>query len=213
MLLREGRAHEAEQAYRDVLRSDWRNPDLHDGLGIALLTQGRVKESFEEFDRAVKLDSEKLLYRIHRGMARADLGRYAEAEEDFRAADASPLPEDRLDVAVSRGRMRQRQGDFAGAEEQFAAALSRDPRSFDALLGRGVARESRGNIAAAAEDYLEAVKLQPKSPEANLRLGLALVTLKKKALGKRYLERAVELDPAGDAGSKARMVLESITGT
>jgi Tfp pilus assembly protein PilF/HAMP domain-containing protein len=209
VLLREGRVREAEQAYREVLRSDARNPELHDGLGVALLTQGRTRESAEEFDRAVRLESGKALYRIHRGMARADLGRYAEAEEDFRAADASASPEDRLDVAVSRGRMRQRQGDFAAAEEQFAAALARDPKSFDALLGRGVARESRGNFAAAAEDYLEAVRLQPKSPEANLRLGLALVTLKKKALGRRYLERAVELDPGGDAGTKARLVLDS----
>jgi len=79
----------------------------------------------------------------------------------------------------------------------------------DALLGRGMARESRKDFAAAAEDYLEAVRLQPRSPEANLHLGLALVTLKKTALGRRYLERTVELDPTGDAGAKARLLLEN----
>jgi len=100
-------------------------------------------------------------------------------------------------------------GDYAGAETEFTAAIARDPKSFDALLGRGVARESRREFAAAAEDYLEAVRLQPKNPEANLRLGLTLLTMKKTALGRRYLERTVELDPSGEAGAKARLLLES----
>ena len=209
VLLREGRAREAEAAYRDVIRSDPKNADLRDGLGVALMIQGHIRESLEEFDRAVKLDSEKSLYRIHRGIARTQAGRYGEAEEDFRVAESSPAPEDRLDVAINRGRMRQRMGEYAAAETLFTAALARDPKSFDALIGRGVARESRGDYAAAAEDYLEAVRLQPKSPDANLRLGLTLVTMKKTALGRRYLERTVELDPAGDAGAKARLLLES----
>ena len=209
VLLRDGRAHEAEVAYRDVVKSDPKNADLRDGLGVALMIQGHIRESLEEFDRAVKLDPEKSLYRIHRALARTQAGRYGEAEEDFRVADGSPSAEDRLDVAINRGRMRQRMGEYAAAEALFSGALARDPKSFDAVIGRGVARESRGDYAAAAEDYLEAVRLRPKSPDANLRLGLTLVTMKKTALGRRYLERTVELDPAGDAGAKARLLLES----
>ncbi|HSS44330.1 MAG TPA: tetratricopeptide repeat protein, partial [Thermoanaerobaculia bacterium] len=105
--------------------------------------------------------------------------------------------------------MRQRQGDYAAAEAEFAAALARDPKSLAARIGRGVAREARGDLSAAAEDYLEAVRLDPKNPDANLRLGLALVTLKKNALGRRYLERTIELDPGGETGAKARLLLES----
>ena len=209
VLLREGRAHEAEEAYRDVLRFDSKNAEVRDGMAVALLMQGKLRESLAEFDRAVKLAPEKPLYRIHRGMALTRAGRYAEADEDFRYAETSPLPEDRLDVAIHRGELRQRQGDFTGAEAEFTAALARDPKSFDAALGRGVAREARGDFAGAAEDYLEAVRIQPKSAEANLRLGLALVTLKKNSLGRRYLERTIELDPAGEAGARARQLLEA----
>ena len=101
------------------------------------MIQGHIRESLDEFDRAVKLDPEKSLYRIHRAMARTQAGRYGEAEEDFRVADGSPSAEDRLDVAINRGRMRQRMGEYAAAEAQFSGALARDPRSFDALIGRG----------------------------------------------------------------------------
>lgn len=209
VLLRDGRAVEAERAYREVLPNDPKNPEVHDGLGVSLLLQGRYKESYSSFDRAVNLDSEKPLYRIHRGMASIELGRFKEADADFDRAESSPLPEDRLDAAINRGRLKQRQKDFAAAEEAFSTALSRDPKSSAALMGRGVARESRGWMEGAAEDYLEAVRIDPKNAEATLRLGLALVTMKKTALGRRYLERTIELDPTGETGAKARLLLES----
>jgi tetratricopeptide (TPR) repeat protein len=209
VLLKQGRAREAEDAYREALREDPKKPDLYDGLGLALLAQGKLQEGLAAFDKAVKLDPEKALFRIHRGMVLTQLNRYGEAEEDFRVAENSPSPDDQFDLALNRGRMRLRMSDYSVAEAQFAIAVARDPRSVEALLGRGAAREARGDFSGAAEDYLEAVRLAPKSPEANLHLGLTLVTMKKTALGRRYLERTVELDPNGDSGAKARLLLEA----
>ena len=208
VLLREGRAAEAERTYREVLPDDPQNPEVHDGLGVALLMQGRVKEAFTSFNRAVELDGEKPLYRIHRGMASLELGRFPEAEADFQVGENSPGAEDRLDAAINRGRLKQRQKDFVAAEEAFSVALSRDPKSSAALIGRGIARESRGALEPAAQDYLEAIRIEPKNADAHLRLGLALVTMKKTALGRRYLERTIELDPTGETGAKARLILE-----
>ena len=175
VLLREGRAAEAEKAYREALPNDSKNPEVHDGLGVALLMQGRFKD----------------------------------AEADFRAGESSPSPEDRLDAAINRGRLKQRQKDFTAAEDAFSEALSRNPKSSSALIGRGIAREARGALEPAAEDYLGAIRLEPRNAEAHLRLGLVLVTLKKTALGRRYLERTIELDPAGELGAKARLLLDS----
>ena len=138
VLLRDGRYHDAEVAYRDVIRSDPKNPELYDGLGVALIMQSKVRDSLDPFDRAIKLAPDKGSYRVHRAMARIELGRYPEAEEDLRAADGSTVPEDRFDALVHRGRMRQRQGDYPGAEHEFSGALSHDPKSFDALIGRGL---------------------------------------------------------------------------
>jgi tetratricopeptide (TPR) repeat protein len=210
VLLREGRYADAEKAYRDFLKNDSKNPDAHDGLGIALLSQGENLGALTAFNDAVKLSPEKLLYRIHRGMAYTKLGQYKEANEDFRLAESSTDPLDQLDLAVQLGKLRQQQGDFPAAEAFYAKALSRDPKNFEATLGRGVAREAQGRLEAAAQDYLDAVKLQPKNANANLHLGLVLVTLHREALGRRYLERTVDLDPGGDAASRARLILESL---
>jgi len=175
--------------------------------------QGRIKEAFASFDRAVGLDKEKPLYHVHRGMASLELGRYDDAEGDFQVAENSPELEDRIDAAINRGRLKQRQRDFAAAEQAFSVALSRDPKSTAALIGRGIARESRGELEPAAQDYLEVIRLEPRNAEAHLRLGLALVTMKKTALGRRYLERTIELDPTGETGAKARLLLEGSSPT
>ncbi len=209
VLLRQGQAVEAERAYRDVLKDDPKNPDLQDGLGSALLMQGRSKEALVFFDEAVEATPNSASYRINRGLCYIELRRYADAEVDFRVADASSNPEDKLAAAMNRGRLRQIQGDYPGAEAQFNIALTHDASSFAGWLGRGVAREAQGEHAEAAGDFLEAVRLQPRNADANLRLGLTLLELKKGALGCRYLERAYEIDPTGDAGSKARLVLEA----
>lgn len=208
VLLRDGQCLEAEKAFQDVIRSDPKNAELYDGLGVSQLCQGKVKESLDALDHAIRLVPNRPSFRIHRACAHTEAGHYDLAEDDFKWADSSSVPEDRMETAINRGRLRQRQGDYARAEAEFTLALTMEPQSYPALMGRGVARESRGDISAAAEDYLEAVRVQPKNPEANLRMGLALLSLKKYALGRRYLERTVELDPIGDLGAKARVLLE-----
>ena len=208
VLLRDNRPADAERAFRDVLKEDPKNPGVYDGLGVALMMQGRFRDALPYLDKAVALGPENGSYRNNRGVARMELGQYKEAAEDFNVAEKSQNPDDRLSATINRGRLDQRQGDFTGAEQEFTNALARDPKSFAASLGRGVAREAKGDLQGAAEDYLLCVKLEPSSAEANLRLGTCLVALHKVDLGRRYLQKAAEIDPDGDAGARARLELD-----
>jgi tetratricopeptide (TPR) repeat protein len=211
VLLREGRASEAEKVYREVLPMDSKNPEVHDGLGASLLIQGKPKEAEASFDDAVELAPDRALYLIHRATARIQRGKFPEAAQDLQQAEQLGGPTDRFDIALQWGDLRQRMGEFAGAEVEYSKALTIGAQDlFAAYFGRGVARESQGNFGGAAEDYLEAVRLRTKSAEANLRLGLALVQLRRVPLGRRYLERTVELDPGGESGERARILLDSI---
>jgi Tfp pilus assembly protein PilF len=209
VLLRENRPAEAEKAFREVIKDDPKNAEVQDGLGLSLLMQGRFQESLPYLDKAVDLAPHNASYRNNRGVALMELGKYKEAAADFDAAENSVNPDDRLSATINRGRLLLRQGNFAGAEQVFTNALARDPQSFAAAFGRGAAREAAGDLEGAAEDYLTAIKLDSTSAEANLRLGLCLVSLHKPDLGRRYLQRAVDLDPTGDTGAKARLLLEN----
>ncbi len=210
VLLRDNRPIEAEKAFKECVKDDPKNPEVLDGLGVSILMQGRYKDSLPYLDKAVTMAPENGSYRNNRGVARMELGQFKAAEEDFAAAALSNNPDDRLSATVNLGRLKQRTGDYKGAEQEFSTAIARDPKSYAAFIGRAVARESQGNLEGAAEDYLTAVKLEPTSPDANLRLGMVLVSLHKPDLGKRYLQRAVDLDPAGDTGAKARLLLENM---
>jgi Tfp pilus assembly protein PilF len=210
VLLRDSRPAEAEKAFRQCLKDDPKNPEVLDGLGVAMVMLARYKEALTPLDKAVSLAPENGSYRNNRGVARMELGQYVGAQEDFTAAAASQNPDDRISANINLGRLRQREGNFSAAEQEFTVALARDPKSYAAYIGRAVARESAGNEEGAAEDYLAAVKLDPQNAEANLRLGMILVSLHKPDLGKRYLQRAVDLDPAGNTGAKARMLLDGL---
>jgi Tfp pilus assembly protein PilF len=210
VLLRDGRPLEAEKAFKDCLKDDPKNPEVLDGLGVSMVMQGRFKDALVPLDKALSISPNNGSYRNNRGVARMELGQYAGAEEDFQAAESSQNPDDRLSATINLGRLRQRQENYAAAQEQFSIAIARDPKSYAAFIGRAVARESAGNLEGAAEDYLNAVKLEPLSASANLQLGMVLVSLHKPDLGKRYLQRAVDLDPAGDVGAKARLLLENM---
>lgn len=209
VLLRENRPAEAEKAFREVLKEDPKNPEVQDGLGLSLLMQSRFEEALPYFDKALDLAPHNASYRNNRGVALMELGKFKEAAADFDAAEHSVNVDDRVSATINQGRLLQRQGNYAGAEQAFSNALARDPQSFAAAFGRASARESAGDLEGASEDYLAAIKLNPSSAEANLRLGLCLVTLKQTDLGRRYLQRAVDLDPMGDTGAKARLLLES----
>ena len=210
VLLRDGRPAEAEKAFRDCLKDDPKNPEVLDGFGVSMVMQGRYNDALVPLDKALTISPENGSYRNNRGVARMELGQYKGAEEDFTAAEASQNPDDRLSATLNLGRLRQREGNYVAAQEQFAIAIARDPKSYAAFIGRAVARESAGALEGAAEDYLSAVRLEPQKPDANLRLGMVLVSLHKPDLGKRYLQRAVDLDPAGDTGAKARLLLENM---
>ena len=209
VLLRDNRPAEAEKAFRECLKDDPKNPEVLDGLGVSLLMQARYKDALGPFDKAVGMAPENGAFRNNRGVALMELGQFKAAQDDFLIAAASQNSEDRVSAAINLGRLYQREGDYPEAESQFSAAVARDPKSYAAFTGRAVARESAGNLEGAAEDFLMAVKLDPTNADANLRLGMVLITMHKSDLGKRYLQRAAELDPAGETGAKARLLLEN----
>lgn len=208
VLLRDNRPAEAEKAFRECLKDDPKNPEVLDGLGVAMLMQARYKDSLVPLDKAVALAPENGSYRNNRGVVLMELGRFKDAQDDFTVAAASQNSDDRLSATINLGRLWQREGDYAAAEAEFSSAIARDPKTYAAYIGRAVARESAGHLEGAAEDFLAAVKLDPTNADANLRLGMVLISMQKADLGKRYLQRAVDLDPAGDTGARARLLLE-----
>jgi Tfp pilus assembly protein PilF len=206
VLLSEGNAAEAENAFREALKQDPDNPEMLNGLGLSLLMMSRAREAVPEFDKAIKIAPGKGSYLNNRGAARLETGDTAGAEDDFLKAYESPNSGDKESALINLGRSRYRRGRFEESEESLTRAIALNP-TFDALTARGVTREARQNEEGAVSDFLAALRLKPENPSALLRVGLGLVVMQKTDLGHRYLRRICELAPDSVEATRARVLL------
>lgn len=108
------------------------------------------------YSEAIEYDDEWVAAYAGRGLARLELGAYAEAVEDFDRAMA--LGHDRADLFIKRGDAHLQIADYDQAETDYARALEVAPESVDALLGRARCRWRQGRYAQAAEDFSRALE-------------------------------------------------------
>ncbi len=127
----------------------------------ALFHLGRFEEVVAAFDRYLEIGKPlESVYR-GRGLARAELGRYPGAIEDFtKALELSPTSA----VQAYRGWMHLGVDAPKLALRDFELAIELDPRNGDAYSGRGVVHAGQGRYREATRDAAEAIRLGPPSP-------------------------------------------------
>jgi tetratricopeptide (TPR) repeat protein/predicted Ser/Thr protein kinase len=186
-------------AYVDVLR--WR--------GEVLLVQGKWAEAAAAFDAYLHKGGtvSAAIYR-QRALARVQLGRHAEAVEDYgRALDATPKADERVPLCLARGQEYLALNALQPALRDFEEVLGLAPDDADARLGRAHIRVKLGDTEKGVADADRAVKGEPPSKEPRLWHGAARVYAQAAAqmqieqgskgsqawLQSRYQERAVVL--------------------
>ncbi|HEY8429297.1 MAG TPA: tetratricopeptide repeat protein [Sandaracinaceae bacterium] len=107
--------------------------------------------------------------RNRRGLARELLGRFEEAEDDYRAA--TRLDPRAHDAWINLGRLCRRSGRHAEALVAFDEAVRRAPTDADAHLGRGLSRAALGDVEGGRADFERAAELAPNDAEPLLALG------------------------------------------
>ncbi len=101
---------------------------------------------------------------VDRGLARAELRRYAAAEGDFsRAIEINPR---RAEAFVFRAAARRYMDKLKTAETDVEQALMIDPENPLALLERGILRRLGGNDAGARQDWLLVIEVSPDTQPA-----------------------------------------------
>jgi tetratricopeptide (TPR) repeat protein len=129
----------------------------------ALLKAGKYAEAERAFTEYLRLGGrpDADVY-SGRGHARMELGRYADAVEDYTLA-LTRLTDPRLtaELHVHRGWAYVFVEAWKLGEAEFAAALRRDPQGVDSRIGHGFCRVMQGDYRHAVEEAEEAWRLRP----------------------------------------------------
>ncbi|PTB22444.1 glycosyltransferase [Trinickia symbiotica] len=144
-------------------------------FGGLLATDGNFDAALEQFDAALRLDSNHLPSLIRRGNAMVALRRYESALVDYdRALGVSPLL---LDALCNRGAALRALGRYQDAMETYERALTVDPRSYESLYNLGNVLRDLQRYAEALHNYERALEIVPNHTEILSAKGRTLVDL------------------------------------
>jgi serine/threonine protein kinase/predicted Zn-dependent protease len=161
LLLSAGKASEALASLDAALALKKDHPAAQRLRGEVLFRTGRFEEVVAAFDHY--LESGKPLESVYRGrgLARAELGQYPGAIDDFtKALELNPTSA----VQAYRGWTHLVVDAPQLALRDFELAIKLDPQNGDAYNGRGFVRASLGDHRKAIDDAAEALRRGPQSP-------------------------------------------------
>jgi Flp pilus assembly protein TadD len=146
----------ATKAYQTAYQIDPYRDDIHVKLGNLYFSQNKFEDARKEYAEAVRLNA-STVNRYALGQAYIELGRYAEAENQY--SEIQRMAPDQAGGYLGMGQAFSRQGRYDKAISQFEEAISRDPELYDAYAQIGYAQADSGDMesAQAMVDYLEGV--------------------------------------------------------
>lgn len=167
-LQRNGQPQQAEAAYREALRLDPQDAELHYDLGGLLLDQGRPEEATACFRSALALAPGHPQVLLQLGNALSAQGRYADAAESLQAA----LRGDPSDPAAhyNLGNALRELGQPQQAADCYRAALRLAPNDADSHNNLGNVLRELGRLDEAIACYRQALRLSPRLHHARMHL-------------------------------------------
>ena len=167
-----GRADEAEQLYRAVLRADAQNADALNLLGVLEYERGRNLEALDWLSKAVAGSSRTAMYHNNLGLVLMALRRHRDAAARFEQAGQldQRLPDAFYNLGVARQELGQ--VDEAIAAYEKALTLAEDPVTLNNL---GAAYLKCGRGEQAIRCFERAIQLQPDHADAMFNLAGALL--------------------------------------
>jgi eukaryotic-like serine/threonine-protein kinase len=171
-LIRAGRADEAEDVLRDLLRQGLETPSLYNHLGASLDARKRHAAAEAAYRKAIALAPDFALAHSNLGLCLDDQQKQAEAEAACRkAVDIAPTE---ADAHYHLGNVLARRQKPAAAEAAFRKTIALEPGAVAAHYNLGNALSSQGRHEEAEACYRTAIGLRPDFALAHNNLGMAL---------------------------------------
>lgn len=192
----QGNVEEAIQGYSEALKDSGlandRRAALLNDRAVAYVRAGKVKQAFDDYNRALKAFAEYPAVYNNRGNLLLSLGQYDEALKDF---DRAVLLAPTYAAAYSnRGNARLKLGQVQAAIEDFTQAIKLMPASAASLSGRGLAFLDLGKPHAAIRDFSRAVNANARFASGYRNRAEARLAVGQSEIAIEDLSRAIAFD-------------------
>jgi len=174
-------------------------------LGSALYWQGKKKEAFEAYDKAIQANPVSPLGYWYMANTFFLDGQTKKAIEFYRKTVG--LTPSNAYYWLTLGNAYMKDKEFPEAAEAYKMALSAYPSYFDARINLGVAYSKQGLLNEAFEEYQQALKLDPESPQGYYHIGNICEAIGQKERAKEFWGEALKKDPTY---TNARIRLEKM---
>jgi tetratricopeptide (TPR) repeat protein len=171
-------------------------------LGRALRRAGHPVDALAELRRGVGVSAAKLdvLVSLHWEIARVQMDRHDFVQTLTTCQVLGKLPRAAAEEHACNAAADLVQLRSTAALEETAAALSRDPRCYEARLAEGRALDFALDAAKSEAAYRAAIALRPDAQEPRVGLGRMLWRNGRRDDGVAELRHAVQVDPNGPEG-------------
>ncbi len=179
----QGRLHEAEAIYRQILQADPKQPDALHLLGVVAHQAGHDESAVELIGRALAVNPRHADAHYNLGNALLRMGRAKDAADSFRKA--VKIKSGFVEALCNLGVALKELGDLDEAAKSQRKAIALNPNYAEAHNNLGVALKEMGRPSEALDHFRKAAALNPGYAEALANLGNGLKD-------KGELENAVE---------------------
>jgi tetratricopeptide (TPR) repeat protein len=185
---------DVETRFREAAQEGQANADLIlEALALAYLDSYRLGAAQQCLNELLSREPDHVRAYVWRGYVRIGMGRYEEAEADFRKALE-------LDPHCDEARLRLGEGLLTGkrpaeALSHFRYLHDQGKDSLDVLMGLARCERQLGQTAEARRLLQQADAQYPKSPAVLRELGEVALSANQPAEAERWLRRALDADP------------------
>jgi tetratricopeptide (TPR) repeat protein len=190
---RAGLLNEAEQLYRQVLKTHPKSFDCQHLLGVITYQRGDYADAIAQIDLALKINSEVADAHLNRGNALKKLKRLEEALDSYDRA-AALKPDDPM-ILNSRGSTLRDLERFSDALADLDAAITLKPDFSEAFNNRGNTYKDLELFDTALADYSQAIALNRNNADALSNRGNLYKKLERHDEALADYDQAVARDP------------------
>lgn len=188
-----GRTAQAEQIYRQILRTDANQPDALQFIGLCAFEKGQIHEAIELLQKAAAAQPSNAFIRANLGTMLQQRGEFEEAIACYRKAlDINPSI---AHAHNNLGAALKQMGKLDEARESYQRAVSLKPDYAEAHSNLGNVLKQLGRLEEALAAQQRSIEANPRYAEGHNNLGLTLAAKGAFQEAIACYQRALELKP------------------